>query len=116
MSHFEGRTVPEHLKEARKKGALASSEVHGVEMSGFMGALADAAKETALYLLVIWLILYKLSFPVPQIFSILLLFSCGLIIWKCGRSALLGWARLQRLHRITEEERWEIEHHRAQEK
>ena len=33
-----------------------------------------------------------------------------------GRSACLGWARLERLHRLIEEERWEIEHHRAQER
>ena len=32
------------------------------------------------------------------------------------RSAILGWARLERLHRLIEEERWEIEHHRPQEK
>jgi hypothetical protein len=51
-----------------------------------------------------------------QIFSLLLFFSCGLLIWKAGRSALLGWARLERLHRLTEEERWEIEHHPTQEK
>lgn len=116
MSHFQGKTVPEHLKEARQKGALASSEVHGVEMSGFKGALADAAKESSLYLLFLWLIFYKLSFSNAQIFSILTFFSVGLLLWKTGRSALLGWARLERLHRITEEERWEIEHHRAQEK
>ena len=29
---------------------------------------------------------------------------------------LLGWARLERLHRIVEEERYEIENHRQQER
>ena len=43
-------------------------------------------------------------------------FGFGWLIWKTGRSALLGWARLERLHRLIEEERWEIEHHREQEK
>ena len=33
-----------------------------------------------------------------------------------GRSAFLAWSRLQRLHRLIEEERWEIEHHRSQER
>jgi VIT1/CCC1 family predicted Fe2+/Mn2+ transporter len=28
----------------------------------------------------------------------------------------LGWSRLERLHRVIDEERWEIEHHRPQEK
>jgi VIT1/CCC1 family predicted Fe2+/Mn2+ transporter len=38
------------------------------------------------------------------------------MIWKSGRSAWLAWARLERLHRIVSEERWEIEHHRQQER
>jgi hypothetical protein len=38
------------------------------------------------------------------------------ILWRTIRSALLGWARIERLHRLIEEERWEIEHHRDQEK
>jgi VIT1/CCC1 family predicted Fe2+/Mn2+ transporter len=44
------------------------------------------------------------------------LFSIGWLFWKVGRSSLLGWARLERLHRLIEQEQWEIEHHRAQEK
>lgn len=115
MSHFEGRTVPEHLKAARQKGAIAAAEVHGTEMSGAIGAMADAAKECAVYLLILWILLHNFLTQ-SQIFFILLLFSIGLILWKTGRSALLGWSRLERLHRLTEEERWEIEHHRAQEK
>ena len=35
---------------------------------------------------------------------------------KVGRGAILGWARLERLHRVIVEERYEIEHHRPQEK
>jgi VIT1/CCC1 family predicted Fe2+/Mn2+ transporter len=38
------------------------------------------------------------------------------VVWKTGRSALLGWSRLERLHRIVEQEKWEIEHHRDQER
>ena len=44
------------------------------------------------------------------------LFSIGWLFWKLGRSSLLGWARLERLHRLIQQEQWEIEHHRAQEK
>ncbi len=114
--HFKGKSIPEHLKEARKKGAIASTEVHGTEMAGHIGALADSAKETAFYLLILWVILVQLALPFSQICFVLILFSCALVIWKGGRSALLSWARLERLHRLIEEERWEIEHHRAQEK
>ncbi len=33
-----------------------------------------------------------------------------------GRSAWLGWSRLERLHRILAQEKWEIEHNREQER
>ncbi len=108
--HFEGRPIPEHLKEARARGAIASAEVHGTEMPGHLSAGADSAKETTLALLLLWTLLgqdHTLLF---------LLFSIGWIVWKVGRSAALGWARLERLHRLIEEERWEIEHNRPQEK
>jgi hypothetical protein len=55
------------------------------------------------------------SFSTP-LFLMLSLFSFGWAVWKTGRSALLGWGRMERLHRLIEEERWEIQHHRAQER
>jgi len=106
--HFQGKNVVEHLKEARTKGAMAAREVHGTEMSGHLAAGADAAKETAIALFILAILFNS--------FQPLLIFLCGWLIWKIGRSALLGWARLERLHRLIEEERYEIEHHRAQEK
>jgi hypothetical protein len=106
--HFEGKSVFEHLKAARAKGALAAAEIHGTEMPGHLSAAADAARDTAVVLLLLWIL-------VPSI-SILLLMAGGLFLWKIGRSALLGWARLERLHRVIEEERWEIQHAREQER
>jgi phosphotransferase system glucose/maltose/N-acetylglucosamine-specific IIC component len=108
--HFQGKTVVEHLKEARTKGTLATYETHGTELPGYLSAGADGAKETAFVLILLWLLLE------PQFTHLFLLFSAGWIFWKIGRSALLGWARLQRLHRLIEEERWEIEHNREQER
>ncbi len=113
--HFNGKSVLEHLKEARIRGARASMEIHGTEMPGHLAAGTDAAKEMAIALLFLWIILSHLL-PPSLIWSCLLLFSIGWVIWKTARSAALGWARIERLHRVTEEERWEIEHHRAQEK
>jgi hypothetical protein len=104
--HFEGKSVKEHLKTARAKGAMAAREVHGAEMSGQWAAFADATKDTTIALLIV-------SILAPHS---LFLFACGWIIWKTARSARLGWTRLERLHRLTEEERWEIEHHRSQER
>ncbi len=106
--HFAGKSVAAHLKEARRKGALASVEIHGMEISGSSAASADAAREMALLLLIATLLL-------PTWHAALLL-SIGWILWKTARSALLGYSRIERLHRLIEEERWEIEHHRGQEK
>ncbi len=113
--HFEGKSVVEHLKEARAKGAMAAAEVHGTEMPGHVAAGADAAKETAFAILILWIIAAELLKP-SQTLWVLILFCCGWLVWKIGRSALLGWARMERLHRLIEEERWEIEHHRSQER
>jgi hypothetical protein len=114
--HFHGKTVVEHLKEARQKGALAAAEIHGTEMSGSVAAGADAARETATALLLIGLIFSFTKFEHAFVLFFLLMFSAGWLIWKTGRSALLGWGRLERLHRLIEEERWEIQHNRQQER
>lgn len=114
--HFQGKTVVEHLKDARQKGATASSEIHGTEMPGHLSAFADGLKEIALGLLILWAVLTETAIAYSTIWAILILFSFGWVLWKTGRSALLGWARIERLHRVIEEERWEIEHHRYQEK
>ncbi len=106
--HFGDKSVIEHLKEARARGALASAEIHGAEMPGHLAAGADSARETAYILGILYLLM-------GHSFWFLFIAACGLLIWKVGRSALLGWARLERLHRLIEEERWEIEHDRKQE-
>jgi hypothetical protein len=112
--HFEGKDVVEHLAAAREKGAKATAEVHGTEMPGYLSAFADSLKETALLLLGMWLLFS--AFSVAKPLWILGIFCVGWFFWKVGRSSLLGWARLERLHRLIEQERWEIEHHRPQEK
>lgn len=108
MNHFKGKDALSHVIDARIKGRLASAEVHGTELPGHVSAAADAAKESAFYILLLWTLLKDVN--------MLLLFTAALIFWKVGRSAILGWSRLERLHRVIEEERYEIEHHRAQEK
>lgn len=106
--HFKGKTVPEHLKEARKKGAILKAEMHGSETPSHVIAATEAMKGIAIVLLLGWLL--HLSF------SILVLLSFGLILFQAARSALNGWSRMERLHRVIEEERWEITHHRQQER
>ncbi len=114
--HFEGKSVYEHLKDARARGAVASAEVHGIETPGHLAAAWDAAKDMAITLIILWILCLNFSLSAKSAFLFSSLFAFGVIIWKAGRSALLGWSRLERLHRVIEEERWEIEHHRGQER
>ena len=114
--HLQGKEALAHVIDARIKGKLTSAEIHGMELPGHFSAAADAAKETSLILLVFWTLLSELNFPPGQLHWISLSFIIGWLFWKVGRSAILGYSRLERLHRLIEEERWEIEHHRAQEK
>lgn len=115
-SHFKGKNALEHVAEAQAKGVISSAEIHGTEIPGHLSAGADAARETAVILLILWLILAESAVSFPKIFGILTVFSLGWILWKSGRSAWLGWSRLERMHRIVEQERWEIQHHRQQER
>ena len=114
FDHFQGKAAVDHLKDARARGADASAEFHGVEIPGHIAAATDAAKDTATMLFLLWLVLQLFGMAAPWTFY--LMFSIGIAIWKTGRSALLAYARLERLHRLIEEERWEIEHHRHQER
>jgi len=113
--HFQGKSANDHLKQARLKGMIASSEIHGMEMPGHIAAFADTLKDTSIALLVIWAVSLHLL-PASTSLSLMIVFSTCWLIWKPARSALLGWGRLERLHRLIEEERWEIEHNREQEK
>lgn len=111
-THFEGKEAVHHMAEKRAKGIIASAEVHGTEIPGHISAGADAMRETGVVLLVLWIFLGQH----PQIMGILSIFSISWLFWKGGRSGWLGWSRLERMHRIVEQEKWEIVHHRGQER
>lgn len=114
--HFKGKEALQHVIDARIKGFTASSEIHGTELPGHYSAAADAAKETAITLLILWTLFNEIGFSSSAVHWVSLCFVIGYLVWKVGRSAILGYSRLERLHRLIEEERWEIEHHRGQEK
>lgn len=114
--HFEGKSAFDHLKDARMKGKAATCETHGAEPSGSLVAACDAAREGSVYLILIFIALLPLKLALNLNLLLLGLFSAGFIFWKVCRSGYLGWSRLERLHRLIEQERWEIEHHRDQEK
>ncbi len=108
-SHFNGSSVLEHLKDARKKGQIASSEPHGIEAQGYLIGGADAAREVAMIGL-----LLSIPLVIPPFFLALIL--SGFILWKIGRSASLGWSRLERINKLIIDEKNEIETNREEEK
>ena len=108
QKHFENQDPLSHVMGKRAEGMLSLSESHGTETPGHFAAATDALRETALILLILWLFLP--SAPV------LIAFGLGWLAWKTGRSGWLGWARLERLHNLIEQEKYEIEHHRPQER
>jgi len=114
--HFEGKEAIQHVVERQSQGIVSLAESHGAETPGHISSYADACRESAFFILLIGIICERLLLSYEDIFLILSIFSSGLLSWKCGRSAWLAWARLERLNRLVEEERYEIEHHRDQER
>jgi hypothetical protein len=112
--HFHGKDAIGHVAEAKAQGLLSSTEIHGAEIPGHISSFADSARETAIALLMIWVVLVKFNFQ--NLTPIIAIFSLGWMMWKGGRSAWFGWSRLERMHRVVEQERWEIQHHRGQER
>ncbi|KAF3362322.1 Uncharacterized protein PHSC3_001151 [Chlamydiales bacterium STE3] len=113
--HFKGKDAVTHVAQSQAQGMITAAEVHGTEIPGPVSAGADAARDTAFLLLVLSLILGQLM-PQHNLVNILIIFSAGFLFFRLGRSAWLGWFRLERLHRVLEQEKWEIEHNRDQER
>lgn len=113
-AHFKGKDALGHVVEAQARGMVAATEVHGLEAPGNLSAGADACRETAILLALAWVVFLEIGHP-NSLFPLLVI-SIGWMLWKAGRCAWLAWSRLERLHRVLEQERWEIEHHRQQER
>jgi hypothetical protein len=112
-AHFKGKDALSHIHEVRSEGMV---ETHGIEAPGHIGAFTDAMREVALILLLISGALFSLHLPFQSLFTLFTAISVGLILWKTGRSGWLGWTRLERLHRLINQEKYEIEHNRDQER
>jgi hypothetical protein len=114
--HFKDKDAIGHVIEAQAAGITASSEIHGTEIPGSISAGADAARETVIAYLLLSLFISHINYSSKEMLLSLSAFGVAWLIWKTGRSGWLAWSRLERLHRIVAEERWEIEHHRQQER
>ena len=113
-SHFKGKDALQHVIDAQAQGIVSAAEVHGIETPGHLSAGADAARETAVALILFWALLVSLHNGTGTL--LIIIFACGWLVWKTGRSSWLAWFRLERLHRVLAQEKWEIEHHRQQER
>lgn len=115
-THFTGKPPLSHVAEKLAHGKLMSAEIHGAELPGHLSAGTDSARETAAFLLLISSMFLSLHLEKSHLLLVLMIFSTGFSIWKFGRSAWLAWFRLERMHRIVKQEKWEIDHNREQEK
>jgi hypothetical protein len=107
--HFKDDDAFTHVM--KKKG-----EGHGTETPSHLSAAADAMREGAIVFLLLALLLMQFELPIKEQALGLLVFAIALTAWKTGRSAWNGWARLERLHRVMVQEKYEIENHRDQER
>lgn len=115
-AHFKNKDAIEHVAEAHAEGILASTEIHGTETPGRISAAADSLRDCSVTLLLSWGILIHIEAPEFFKLKLFAVMAISLMVWKAGRSAWLGWARLERLHRVLEQEHYEIQHHRQQER
>ncbi|MEM8727504.1 MAG: VIT1/CCC1 transporter family protein [Chlamydiota bacterium] len=109
----------DHKPAEGKRGAEqlpGPPEVHRKVMPGHPVTFTENLKETSILLVGMATLLSQFGISVDKTLWILGLFSIGWFFWKLGRSSLSGWARLERLHRLIRQERWNIEHRRLQEK
>lgn len=109
--HFQGKTAGNHLSE-KKEITSYLKETHVGELSGLQANFTDSLRETTIVLTLFFLIssFFSLSW------SLFLIFASAYAIWRSARIAWIGWSRIEKLHRIIEEERYEIEHHPDQER
>lgn len=107
-SHFNGKEAIQHVAEKQAEGVISSAEVHGIEVPGHIGAFAESVRDTVIVLFLV----VAINQSTHALFFLLL----GWTAWRTGRASWLGWSRLERLHRVLEQEKWEIDHNRPQEK
>jgi vacuolar iron transporter family protein len=115
-SHFQGKSANRHIIERFSQGVSISSEPHGVEISGTKAALVDSFRSTSCLILLLFISTPLLQLNNTYSLRILVYWSLGWALWLGARSSWLSWSRLEKLHRLLEEERYEIEHHREQER
>ncbi len=100
-------------KRIRKK--VASSEFYKKELPEHLANSVEAAKETVCVSFILFIILKELNYE-KSLLTFFLIFYTGWFFWKICQVAIIGWIRLNRLHNVIAEEKFEIEHHRKHER
>lgn len=111
--HFKGNSALEHLKIARGETKLKLRENHAITPSNPLMSFLDNIKESAVIFSLFGLLSFFSDAITPLLFF---LFCLGFLVWKTARAVFYSWNHLDKLHRVIEEEQYEITHHRAQEK
>lgn len=111
--HFQGKNPLEHLVSKKNEVAM---ELHGKEVSNTRRVFFNTFKETGILFLLLFIVLKEMRAFYLQIIVVFGVVGIGWLVWKVARHAMETWTHLERLHRLVEEERYEIEHHRDQER
>lgn len=109
--HFKGKNADKHILEKFLQGMNISQEPHGIETSGCYVSAIDAARQSTFILTILLLMVAGCLSGIK-----LLIIAFTLALGSGARSAWMAWARLERLHRMLEEERLEICNNREQER
>ncbi len=104
--HIKEKTVVEHLAKARQKGYLASVELHNFGFSSKLFSFIDSFRDGVIVFALIFLSLGKMVWPL----------AVGFALWRGLKITLQGFMRLERLHFLIKEEKYEIDHHRDEER
>ncbi len=115
-SHFKGKDPLQHIAQVQAEGRMISSEIHGAETSGMIFAFQDASRDIAMAFLILVTSFSFLELAKEQALALIGVFCLAYAIWKFARSTLLSWSRMQRLHRVVQEEKFEIENNRGEER
>jgi VIT1/CCC1 family predicted Fe2+/Mn2+ transporter len=110
-SSFLKKFVETIVSKRMRRGVL-SSEFLERELSEPVSAFVVSALETII--LFVFLTYLTMSYSIS--FSFVFIFFGGYLIWKTGFTAYQSWKKLIKLNQIIQDEKYEIEHHRENEK
>lgn len=102
----------ENIVSKRIRRGVLSSEFLERELSEPLSAFVVSVLETIILFLFLSYLMASYSIPM----SFLYIFFASWLFWKTGFMAYQSWKKLIKLNQIIQEEKYEIEHHRENEK